>query len=443
MKIVELTKQQFEQFANTHPYKSHYQSFYYGQLLSEYYFDYRMLGYVDNNGSIKAATLILIKNITKFYKYAYCPKGFLIDYNDLMLLKAFTNDLKKYLKRKWVIMVKINPEIIIGEIRPENNYKTVYNDNTKLIKVFEDLGYRKLRNNLYFESQFPRFDMVIDLKKFGGLESTDKNVRNKIHKSEKRGLTIEQGTSADLELFYEFVKEKRKRDLAYYLDYYNLFSKEDQIDLFLVKVDYSKYLSTAQKRYNEEEVRNGIINTELQKNPEDEKILYQKMQSDKDLASYKSDIIKASQNLTVKPTIVIAGALVIKYCNNAHILMSGYNLNYKFLNPNHYLHYMIIEHYKSLGFDNLDMNGMTGDWTKENPYYGLNMFKLGFHKVVYEYIGEFDLLVNKRVYKSLDDDAALAREFNKPWEKKGDLNPDGTYKSDAKKEKTTITDEGY
>lgn len=431
MKIVSLTREQFESFANNHPLRSHYQSYYYGQLLSEYYFDYDLIGYMDNNGSIKAAALILTKNITQFQKYAYSPKGFLIDYNDLTLVKNFTKDLKKYLKKRKVVMVKVNPEIIIGEIRPENNYKTVYNENQKLIEELGKFGYLKLRNNLYFESQFPRFDTVINLKDFNGLKSVQKNVRNKINKAERRGLTIETGSLNDLETFYDLIKGKRKRGLEYYRDYYNLFNKEGQIDLFLIKVDYSKFLLTAQKRYNDEAERNEKLIVELQNKP-DEKTLQQKMQSDKDLASYKQDIIRASQNISNQTNIAIAGALVIKFCNSAYILISGFDQNYRFLNPNHYLHYKLIEHYKNLGFNTVDMNGMTGDFTKENPYYGLNKFKLGFNNVVYEYIGEFDLLVKKRKYKALNDNATLAREFNKPWEKKGDLNPDGTYKNEDK-----------
>ena len=35
--------------------------------------------------------------------------GFIIDYNDFDLVKRFTNNLKKYYKRKKVVFLKINP----------------------------------------------------------------------------------------------------------------------------------------------------------------------------------------------------------------------------------------------------------------------------------------------------------------------------------------------
>ena len=429
MKIVELTKEQFESFSNTHPLRSHYQTFYYGQLMSEYYFDYNLLGYVDNKGSIKAASLIVTKKITSMHKYAYAPKGLLIDYNDANLVKAFTRDLKRYLKRKKVFMLKINPDIIIGEARKENGYKTVYNVNVEITEMLKSFGYLKLKNNLYFESQFPRFNSIIHYDKYKGLNSLAKNVRNKINKSERRGLSLQHGTVDDIEKFYEFVKEKRTRGIEYYRDYYNLFNKESQIELFLIRVDYEKYLTTAQKRYNDEVALNEKFNAEMQSAP-NEKLLARKMQSDRDLASYKNDILKASKNINNENSFVVAGAMVIKYLNRAYILISGYDQNFKFLSPNYYLHYQIIEHYRSLGFEYIDLNGMTGDFSKENPYYGLNKFKLGFNDLVYEYIGEFDLIIRKRVYNDLNNSATLAKEFNKPWVKKGDINSEGIHISE-------------
>lgn len=425
MKIVELSRSQFEEFANNHPLRSHYQSYNYGQLLSEYYFDYYLIGYVDNNDSIKAASLILINKVTKIWNYAYAPKGFLIDYKDEDLVKKFTHDLKKYLKRKKVVMLKINPEIIIGEIREENNFQTVYNDNVKIVDMLTKYDYVKLRNNLYFEAQQPRFNIVISLNEFKGISQFKKNVRNKISKSERRGLYVEFGGIDDIEAFYNLIKDKKSdKKLEYYRDYYNVFNRDQLIDIFLVKVDYEKYLISAQQRYNEELSRNEELVRKLQET-KDEQVLARKMQSDHDLASFKNDIIRSSKNIGQENTLLVAAAYVIKFTNRAYILYSSYNENLKFLNANHYLYYKIIEHYKNTGFESLDLNGMTGDFSNKNPFNGLNRFKLGYGSVVNEYIGEFDLMIKKRKYQELDKMAVLAKVFNKPWEKKGALNERG------------------
>ena len=47
----------------------------------------------------------------------------------------------------------------------------------------------------------------------------------------------------------------------------------------------------------------------------------------------------------------------------------------------------------------MDLNGITADLSKENHYYGLNRFKMGFNPDVYEYIGEFDLVIDEKQYE--------------------------------------------
>ena len=72
----------------------------------------------------------------------------------------------------------------------------------------------------------------------------------------------------------------------------------------------------------------------------------------------------------------------------------------------------IMEYYKD-NYNYFDLNDMTGDFTKENPYYGLNEFKLGFKPKVYEFIGEYDLIINDKKYKNLLTNGTLAKIFNK------------------------------
>ena len=55
---------------------------------------------------------------------------------------------------------------------------------------------------------------------------------------------------------------------------------------------------------------------------------------------------------------------------------------------------------------------MTGDFTKNNPYLGLNNFKLGFKPQTYEFIGEYDYIFNEKAYKKLAKKGILAKEFN-------------------------------
>lgn len=163
--------------------------------------------------------------------------------------------------------------------------------------------------------------------------------------------------------------------------------------------------------YDQEYEHNQEISQKLIQNSDDIYIK-EKMNSDKILLTYKNDIEIATKGLREQRQDYIAGAFIIRYLNRAHIVISGFDKNFKHFNPNYFLHYKILEFYKDQ-FKFLDLNGMTGDFTNHNPYLGLNQFKLGFKPHIYEFIGEFDLILNEHAYRTLIKKGLLAKEFNK------------------------------
>ncbi len=408
MHIKNLSIHEFETFVKHNILGNYYQSYEYAELMKENGFDYEFIGLVDEYDNIQGASLILIKKLTSFFKYGYAPKGFIIDYFDQNLLKKFTEKIIDFYKRK-LIFIKINPEIAVAEINIKTFEKT-YNQNIEIKNNLIDLGYVKLKDNLYFESQIPRYNGIVNLKKFS-LENVSKNTRNKIKRGIEKGLTIEVADYSGIDILFDFIKKKRNKDSLYYKKYYKSFKNSNNVDLFLVNINTNEFLLRSKNTYEKEVEKNNEYSDYLAKR-KDEKSLNIKMNSDRKLLSYKNDILDA-QNLAKKgEKIWIAGALVIKYKNRINIAISGYDTNYKRFNPNYFLHYKILEYYKKY-YNFLDLNGMTGDFSKENPYKGLNNFKLGFKPKVYEFIGEYDLVINHHIYNFLLKKGILAKIFNK------------------------------
>ena len=408
MYIKELTINEFTNYQKSHSLSSYHQTINYGILMAENTHDYDLIGYVDDNNTIYGASLIIIKKIGK-YLYGYAPKGFLIDYSNEYLLKKFTEDIKNYYKRKGLVFIKINPEIAIGEINTKT-FQVTYNQNNNITNILINCGYKKLKDNLYFESMLPRFNGFIKTKDFN-INNVDKNTKNKIKKAIRKGLVFEKAEKKDLDIFYNFIKHKKEKSINEYKDFYTVFEKDNAVDLFLVKIDYNRFLINSQQAYEEELVKNNYYNELLTKsnNP---KLINKKMNSDKTLLSYKNDILEATKGLQENINQYIAGALVVKHNNKASIVMSGYDQAFKRFAPNYFLHYSIINYYLN-NYDYIDLNGMTGDFTDNNPYNGLNRFKLGFNPKVYEFIGEFDLIIDELLYKTLLKSGFLAKEFNK------------------------------
>lgn len=409
MKIKEISFSEFDKFASSNPMSNYHQSSLYALLMSNHGYEYDYIAYVDEGEIIHAASLILYKKIGLRSYYGYAPKGFLIDYFNNELLTNFTNDLKDYYRNKKFTFIKINPEIAIGEITL-NPHQVKYNQNVIIRNNLKKNGYLKLKDNIYFESIIPRFNGIVNLSKFT-YNNLKKNLKNKITQSKRKGLQFEKVDRDYLDELYKFIKAKKKRDKFYYKDYYNMFAKDNLVDLFLVSIDYEKFLISTKTTYENELENNNYCNEKLHNNPT-EKNINIKMNSDRALLKYKTDIIEATNGLRDNKKVYIAGAMTIKYKNRVYIVVSGYDKKYAHFNPNHYLHYMIMDYYKDK-FTYLDLNGLTGDFTKANPYYGLNQFKLEFKPKIYEFIGEYDLIINDLEYSKLSHLGLLAKEFNK------------------------------
>lgn len=413
MSIRELTIDEFNAFVRNSPLGTHYQTFNYALLMGENGYEYELVGMFNEYNQLKAASLILFKNLKMHYKYGYAPKGFILDYFNQEIVSEFATLLKSYYKKKKVVFIKINPEIAISEIDKESGLKT-YNWNYNILEIMEKAGFKKLKDNLYFESVLPRFSAVVSLKNYS-MNSVSKNTRNKIRRAHHKGLHIELAEKSGIDILQKFIKNKRTINEYYYKDYYNVFKKDDMIDLFLVSIDLEEFLMNSRELYEKElEINNRLVSLLNREN--NKRNLNKKMDSDRKILNYKQDVKFATELNTKKDKVYIAGALVIKYQNRVQILMSGYDKKYKRFEANYYLHDEILKYYQK-NYDYAELNGLTGDFSKENPYLGLNEFKIGFNPRIYEYIGEFDLPLNEKKYLKMRSNGELAKIFNKPNQK--------------------------
>ena len=406
MNIKELSYDEFREFAQEHYIGNYRQSINYALLKAEEGYEYEFIGYSDIEG-LKAASLILYKKLDGVY-YGYAPRGFLLDYANKSLLEKFTKAIIEYYDKKNFAFIKINPEIAVSKLNNNGNFEN--NSNYNIINNLVTLGYKKLKTNMAFEALLPRVNAIVNLNEFKP-SVLRKNTRNKVRKGIRKGLTMEIAGPEKLDIFYEFIKNKRNKDEYYYKDLYNVFSKTNDIDLVLVKIDYKQGLINAQNQYNYELDNNTYLNNRLIEDPYSN-IINQKMNSDKVLLTYKNDIAEAAKELNNVVDTYVAGAIIIKHQNRITIEISGFDKKMHRYSPNYFLYYAILDYY-SKDYKYADLNGVTGDLSHDSKFYGLNRFKLGFNPDVYEYIGEFDLIIDKSTYNSLLKNGALAEEFNK------------------------------
>ena len=408
MKMIEISKERFYDFIKNSPYNNYCQSDYYGLVMKNKEYEYSFVAYTDNDENILATSMFLIKKIGRFF-YAYSPRGFVIDYNNTELLKKFTRNLMKYFKRKNIIFLKINPLIPIAEINKNNNYERITNSNIEILDILKELGFKKRKETKPLELIEPKLTSIINLKKFD-FNSISEDIKKRIDISNNNGLEIINGDINNLETIFELAKDTTKEDITYYNDFYNEFNNNNNVDLLLVKVNYETYLINAKKRVEDEQIKNDEINEKF-KNDTSEEIYEQKMKSDKDLETYKQDVIFATNGLKNNNDIVIMGALIVKWNNKITILLSGKDNNYDYLYPDYYLYYNIIEKYKEK-YDVLDFYSIADDFDENSIYYNSNKVKTDFSPIITEYIGELDLVISEWKFKILERNNLLSNEFN-------------------------------
>ena len=361
-----------------------------------------------------AASLILYKTLSANIKYGYAPRGFLVDFYNTDLLKAFTRKVKEFFLRRGFAFIKINPEITYSVIDFDNKSKTINSKNKELIANLKELGYDKLKDNLYFESLLPKYTPVIYLPTYD-FNSLDQNMVKNMKESEYKGIRLVSRGEEELEKFYSFVEDKKNKTLTYYKYFYKTFKQSDMVDLLFAEVNYDTYVKYLQKEYIIEQENNDRINIEFNKNPNSADIYKRKTESDRNLDRISNDIAKTNLRMQENKTKEYLGAaFVVKYEGRVTIIITGNNNDFSSIDVKTFLFYKIIEEYKKAGYLYVDLYGITADFSDTNPYKRLNDFKLKFKPTTYEYIGEFDLIVNKPFHQLLWSTNKIQKEFYKP-----------------------------
>lgn len=407
MKIVALSKDEFDNFAYKHKYSTYYQTSNYAETekfegLNTFY-----IGFVEDE-ELVGVTLFLYKNIYMRYKYAYAPRGFLIDYTNKELLRNVTMGLIRLLKKQHYAFIKIDPPVICSE--RDKNGNIIYFSNTvnEILNNLNENHYKHQGFNKYFETYKPRFVSFVNLKDdiktiYAKIESDSKKI---IQDAYDQGVEIVVDSNGNIEELYKFIKLKNKnRRKKYFTGLYNNFSFKNAMDIFFINVNTDTYLTNMKKKYDKEAIVNEELASKVQdlsiSGKEKQDIISQKMESDTRLNYYKNELVYATDLSKKYPDyLTIGAAFTIKHNRGAELIIDSYYDEYLKFNPRYILIWELIKKYKNEGFMYINLNAVVGDFTKEDlgKFKTLNNIKLSFNATVMEYIGEFDLVINEHIY---------------------------------------------
>lgn len=411
MYLKELSNEEFNHFTEHFIQGSMYQTAEYGLLMNTQGYDTVLLGLMDNENKLVAASLILIHKRYGF-KYAYAPRGFLLDYTNQVLFETFTKAVKKYLGKKDVIAIKICPMIVKALYDHTYTLIGVNQNFPALFESLKELDYYHLGFNHYFEAFKPRYEAVLDIHKPAStlFKNFNRGLKNKIRSSIHKGIKIYKGSTKELEELYLQNRDMYNKELSYFDSIYQYFGKKGMVEFFYAKLDTNYYLTLAKRLYENQEAYNTSLNNIILSQNVQRKDSYitKKIQADKKFENYKKQMVRATNLLRNYPQgVIVATALVIRYRDTVYLYTDSYDKNLKDFCGKHLLLWSLIEKYSKEGFTYFNLGGATNVALPENPYKGLNDFKAGFGSTFYEYIGDFELITNQGLYFMYKNTAPL------------------------------------
>lgn len=399
MQIILLDEARFDSFAINHPNHNYYQSSNYGRFMSKNGHNSYYLGLVDDTGDIKAATLIIVKNDKNDRrKMGYAPRGFLIDWNDDTLVSEFTSLIKDFLSKRGFTYLKVDPMVIYKEHNMDKSPKSIEENNDSFVKKLQGLGYIHMGYNNGKEASKPRWNCLTFLNTniTHLFNSISKEARDKIIECNKMGNKVYKGTMNDISLLYSLINQVNP-PLEYYLDYYQFFSSNNGFEVYFTKLEPVTYVNSSKSMYEKEEQKNNELNMQIQDwtIQNKEQIINEKIKSDELVSKYKKNMVEAVNLFQQYPNgIVTAGVAVIKYGKKVTFFASGINEKFKKQYPDYLLRWHLMQEFSKQGYEVADFNGITGEFDISNE----NLLERQMSNKIVEYVGEFDLVINKKSY---------------------------------------------
>ena len=413
MQLINLNKKEFKKFADKHHQITFHQTEEWANLKSANGWKAHYIGLKDET-KIVAAALLLSKKIpfTK-KKMFYSPRGFLIDYNDYNLLKTFTEKIKEYAKKEKAIFIKIDPYLEYIEHDNEGNIVENGFSNIEAVENLKKLGYKHYGFNLMQDTLQPRWMHIINTENKSIddiMKDMESKTRQILRKNEKCGITTREITKSELPIFKDIMQhtsDRREfvdRPLSYYEQMWDSLHDSGILRILIAEIDFNKYEKNTQEelKQNKDDLEDRINKKENNLLKMNEKKYEQNNNQNKEEIIRLENQLKKIKELKEEhgEKAVLGGILFLIYGNEVLSLYGGSHSKLMQFQSAYTVHFSGIKIAVEEKYKKYNFYGITGDFRKDNPLYGLFLFKKSFGGNVAELIGEFDLIISPVWYYS-------------------------------------------
>ncbi len=408
MKFIELTRKEFDDFAENNEQTTFQQSSKWGQFKSGENWHAYFVGLKEKNDII-AATMLLSKEDKHFKKrFFYAPRGFLIDYKNLELLKEFTTEIISYIKEKNGILLKIDPNILYQERNKLGEIIEGGINNSFIEQNIREVGFHHVGDDFKQNMIQPRWLYQISLKQ-KTLDDLMHNMSSKtrqiIQRNENLGISIRELKKEEFNLFCDSMKQVTEKyntinyRLPYYEDLQDAFKKDFKIMVAEINFKHSieclnQLLEKLEKK-KEEKIQN-YPKIRIKENTFINKIL--EIEKKKEQIQEKINFLNKIQKEIGQEVLLLAGYLYITYGREVVALQGFTEEKWKNFNASYSIHFHMLKWALENNYDVYNFYEISGNFNKKDPMYGSYCFKKSFGGQVVELLGEFDYPVSQKEY---------------------------------------------
>lgn len=352
--------------------------------------------YKDKN--LVAVSLVLIQKFPMNLKLMYLPKGYLGDFTDLEEVKEFTKGLKEYAKKIKAFVVKIDPCIAISEEYFDTYTNKSDKTSPKNYSASNDIKIDNLKKSGWIHCGFkkkvgayiqPRFNMAISLIDEDNNKLTKEELLSNFKRNAKRyhgDFQTKRGVSficvhdnSYIDDFYRIIKstEDRQgislRNKEYFKRIMDSFG--DDAYMYIARVDVDKFIE--------------FLNNEINKE-KDEKLIDKYKSQLKDAKEAKE---KYGNEISIAATLGIIPPNKKGIKKVEYLYAGTFEEVFPYLNTNASVHINSFIDMLEKGYDYCDLEGVDGTLDDH-----LSNTKAKYNPILFEFIGEFDLPINKFWY---------------------------------------------
>ncbi len=405
MKFVILSPEEFKQFTEVHGNNCYLQSVEIASLREKYGWKAHYVGVKKENNLIAASLLLARKRRLKQEFYAI--RGPIVNFEDKELLTFFLTNIKKYVKKQGGYLLRIDP--YVEAVSRDKDGNQIDGFDRRFTKDYlKESGFKEVPAKKMGDTVQAKFLYAIDLKDNleDVLKDMDSKTRQMIRKNEKFGIVTRIGTKEDIALFADIMNDTsnrrhfQDRGLTFYEDMYDALCKENHIAFVFAEMDIDLALQKIEEERTsidkacierERKRQKGLCNEEKVKMKEKEE-----KEALERLAKREDELTSLSQKYGKR--ITLGGILYVFYGNEVASVFGGCYESLKEYQPFYTIHYEMIQYAINHHYERYNFYAIQNHIDKEDPQYGIYMFKRGFGGHVIELLGEFILPVNKPVY---------------------------------------------